>query len=72
MVTQRYAGNEAALASAEHTIKSFGEWVEGCHSYRHGQDKPEPNQPPVDYAVLLVSQGLSFMRWLAGFDSAAK
>lgn len=72
MVAQKYAGNEAALASAEHMIKSLGEWADACHLYRHGHGKQEPNQPPVDYAVLLVNQGLGFMRWLAGFDSPAK
>lgn len=60
-----YASNPIARASAEDMKKSFGEWIEACHHYRHGQGQPEPNQPPIGLAVLLVSQGLGFIRWLA-------
>jgi hypothetical protein len=61
-----YAKNDAITTSAEAAAKAFGEWVESCHVYRHGQGEHEPNQPPISHAVLLVSQGLSYVRWLAG------
>lgn len=65
---------EAAWPGAEHqtqrssslkSVDSFRQWVDGAHFYRHAPGAPEPKQPSEDHTILTVSQGLSFLRWLA-------
>lgn len=49
--------------------EAFKEWVNGAHPYRHGQAVEAPDNPSVETAVLSVSLGASFIRWLAELDS---
>jgi hypothetical protein len=67
-IDRRYAGDPAALRSAQKLHNSLVEWVEGMHFYRHGQGVEEPTQPPLDVAILGVSTGAAFLRWLLEFD----
>lgn len=46
-------------------VDSLRNWVDGCHNYRHEPGHPEPTFPPEDLAVLLVSNGIAFTRWIA-------
>lgn len=50
-------------------IKSFCEWVEGMQWYRHGQKTETPNDPPLELAILTISTGTGFLRWLALIDA---
>jgi hypothetical protein len=52
-----------ALDSANHLLKSFCEWLPSAHNYRHGQKEGPPN-PPLDFAVHIVSAGMTWTRWL--------
>jgi hypothetical protein len=70
-IDRRYARDAAALRSAQKLHNSLVEWVDGIHFYRHGQGVEEPTQPPLDVAILGVSTGAAFLRWLLEFDSAA-
>ena len=45
-------------------FNSFGEWVDGMHSYRHGQPEVEPVAPSEELVVYMVSSGSSFLRLL--------
>ncbi len=53
---------------AKKSLASIGasmvEWVNSVHTYRHGHDVEEPAPPPLSLALLLVSQGMSFIRFL--------
>jgi hypothetical protein len=51
---------------AQSFARSLAEWVNGVHFYRHAQTGTEPVQPPLDLAIALTSQGMGFLRWLAG------
>lgn len=46
-------------------VESLKDWVDGCHNYRHEAGKPDPAAPPEELAVLMVSNGIAFTRWLA-------
>lgn len=46
-------------------VDALADWVDACHNYRHEPGHPEPTPPSDELAVLLVSQGISFSRWLA-------
>lgn len=47
-------------------------WVDACHFYRHGQEAHEPTDPSLLTIVLIVSQGLSFIRWVVSQLSCAE
>lgn len=68
MVLDRYEGNARNAASKQ--VGALKEWVEGAHPYRHGQGVEETDNPPLDVAVLMVSAGAGFVRWLAQLVAA--
>jgi hypothetical protein len=49
-------------------IESLAEWMNGCQKYRHAAGQPEPTEPSLDLAILMVSQGASWLRWLITLD----
>jgi hypothetical protein len=54
-----------ARQAATKLARSLIEWVNGAHFYRHGQVGEEPVEPPFEIATALISEGSSFLRWLA-------
>ena len=60
--------DDATKQAAGKTLSSFGKWADACHPYRHGQQSETIVAPPPQLATLLISQGASFIRWLAGID----
>ena len=67
-VQKLYGKDAFATMAGARLTQSFADWVDAAHTYRHGQKSEEPVQPPQELAVLLVSQGASFVRWLADLD----
>ncbi len=55
-------------ATAGRLLSSFSKWVEAIHPYRHGHDRDQPLTLPDDLAVLTVSQGAGYIRWLVDID----
>ena len=51
--------------TAGKVVDALTDWVDACHNYRHEPGHQEPAPAPDELAVLLVSQGVSFSRWLA-------
>ena len=70
-LSKEYAADKIAMQVAAKMASSLSDWVEAAHFYRHGQTGPEPVQPPLDLAVALVSEGMSFLRWLARLHVAS-
>jgi hypothetical protein len=54
----------------EDTFAELGSWVEAAHHYRHGQGEHEPVAPSEDTAVLILSTGSAYLRFLAQFVPA--
>jgi len=50
-------------------LASFKAWVIACQQYRHADGTEEPDPPAPDFAVLMVCNGASFLRWLMTLDS---
>lgn len=46
-------------------LSAFEDWTSACHIYRHAPGEAETAQPPEAIAILMVSQGYGFVRWLA-------
>ncbi len=63
-----YSDHPTSQSAAAKSLGSFKEWINASHFYRHEQGVEVHNQPTEEAAVLLVSQGLSFVRWLAQLD----
>lgn len=68
-IQKHYADDAVAMRSSLKAAHSFGDWIDAVHPYRHGQKAEEPVAPPLELAVLLASQGASFIRWLVDLDT---
>jgi hypothetical protein len=68
LVQRAYAADPTALRAAHKMLAGLRDWVDASHLYRHQPGAAEPAQPPADIAVLAISHGASFLRWLAGLD----
>jgi hypothetical protein len=60
------AVDPTAVGAAEQLIHGFCQWVNAGHKYRHGQKTEEPVEPPIEMAVLYLSAGAAYIRWLVG------
>lgn len=49
-------------------LSSFAKWVDAVQPYRHGHERDQPLTLPPDVAVLVVSEGAGFLRWLVSID----
>ncbi len=63
-----YSDNTYALRSSQKQVESLRDWVDSVHFYRHEPSSEEPSSPPPETAILMVSQGMAFIRWLAFID----
>jgi hypothetical protein len=59
-----------SLNAANMMSNSFADWVNGAHQYRHAKGVQAPEPPPLGLAVLMVSVGASFVRWLVEIDGS--
>lgn len=67
-----YDRDASARAAAHRMIASFKAWITAVHQHRHEPGEEEPVQPPLTLAVLLISQGTSYVRWLAEVDQQTR
>jgi hypothetical protein len=71
LVQKLYASDPVALRAANKQLASFKDWVDASHNYRHEPGSEDPVQPPIDLAVLSISTGTAFLRWLIALDQAS-
>lgn len=55
---------EVELKATEHMLDCLCDWIDAGHMYRHGQKLEETEEPSVEYTVLFISQGASYLRFL--------
>ena len=65
LIEATYSGR--AKDSAKLLLESFCKYVNAAHIYRHADSEKEPTPPPMALAVLFLTQGGSFLRWLIDF-----
>jgi hypothetical protein len=63
-----YSNHPTMQRSSAQVLKSFCSWIDAAHHYRHEEGKEEPSQPDDELALVLISEGMSFLRWLVGID----
>lgn len=68
-IQSAYVGHPSLQAASTKMIESFKDWINAAHFYRHEEGVEEPNQPSEEAAILMISQGISFVRWLAQLDA---
>jgi hypothetical protein len=69
IIAPLYGGNLPAQTAAELMCESLADWINAAHRYRHAPGEEEPLPPPLDVAVLMMSAGASWVRWLAELDA---
>ncbi|MFT5343353.1 MAG: hypothetical protein ACI9BH_002572 [Paracoccaceae bacterium] len=57
-------GRSTAKRSALKQADSFKSWTDSAHFHRHAPGQPGLEQPLDELAILAVSQGFGFLRWL--------
>lgn len=65
---ERTHADTIARRTALKTCDSMKDWADACHNYRHAPGEPDPAPPPEELAVVLVSQGFTYVRWLADLE----
>lgn len=69
LVNKVYAtADPPTISTAGRMLSSFESWVDAAHPFRHGHQTETPVSVPEELGVLLLSQGASFLRWLADID----
>lgn len=68
LLDRNLSSKKPALQVASKQLEALKHWIDGAHFYRHEPGTEEPSQPPLDMAVLMVSQAGAYLRWLRGFD----
>jgi hypothetical protein len=71
LLRKLYSSDPVALRAANKQLASFKDWVDASHNYRHEPGSEEPVQPPIDLAVLAISTGTAFLRWLIFLDQSS-
>ena len=51
--------------ASEKLVSALVDWTEAAHFFRHASGGVEQEQPSESFAVAFVSQGFSFIRWIA-------
>ena len=67
-IQAQYAETPSLQSANIKPLAGFKSWIESAHYYRHEQGVEEHRQPNEEIAVLLVSHGLAYVRWLAKLD----
>lgn len=63
-----YDGHPTMQRSSAQVLQSFGAWVDAAHHYRHETGSSEPTQPDEALSIVLISEGMTFVRWLISID----
>jgi len=64
ILQQKLSGNPVALQACDHIMDSLCDWIDAGHMYRHGQNVEMYIPAPIDFAVLFITQGTGFIRFL--------
>jgi hypothetical protein len=63
-----YGEDPVARKAAQSPLAAFKVWVDAARIYRHQPGGARCGDPPADVAVFQISNGVSLLRWLVGFD----
>ncbi len=61
-----YGADANATKAAMLLVNGIEAWTNTANQYRHAQESEEHSPTPRDLAIAFVSQGASYLRWMAG------
>ena len=64
LMSQHAKEHASVIASTDHMVEGLVHWVNAGHKYRHGQKTEVTVAPSLTYAVLYLSTGAGYIRWL--------
>jgi hypothetical protein len=64
VLDRRYNGNQPAIDAGRLLLSGMKNWINAAQPYRHGQERQEPAEPPVDFVVAHLSTGATYLRWV--------
>ena len=64
LLQKAFTENLTAATAVDHMMDGLCDWIDAGHMYRHGQKVKESSPPPLSYAVMFISQGAGFLRFL--------
>lgn len=64
-----FENDKTQISASKKVIESFKSWINAAHFYRHAEGVEEPRQPSSELGIVMLSQGTSFLRWLAEIDA---
>ena len=64
LVERKYAGDDHAKNAGHCVLKSYSDWVNATHQYRHGQSEADGAVATEALAVWVLTSGASIARWL--------
>lgn len=64
--------DQTTLSVVNQKIEEFKKWTDSAQPYRHGQATEDIDEPPLSLAILIISTGASFLRWLALLGQAIR
>lgn len=70
VIENYYSDDDTAKGAAKRLCDGLKDWVNSAQDYRHSQGNEEPKQPPSELAILIMSSGAAFLRWLAQIDQS--
>ncbi len=65
MLLARYSSFTDAQDKVDRLLIQFKDWTKTAHPFRHGTAAQQEHEAPVDMAILMASQGMAFIRYLA-------
>ena len=71
ILQQVLSENPVASQACDHIMDSLCDWIDAGHMYRHGQNVERNSPPPIEFAVLFITQGTGFIRFLLPLASKA-
>ena len=64
ILMQKYANEPEAENRVDRLLSNFEAWVHSAHPFRHGANIEDVHECPLDMAILLATQGMTFLRYL--------
>lgn len=65
IIENHYSDDDIAKKAANEICEGFMDWANAAHNYRHAQGKEQPKQSSPELAIMIMSSGAAYLRWLA-------
>jgi hypothetical protein len=64
VLQEHLSSKPVELKATMHILDGLSDWIDSGHMYRHGQKLDETEKPSIEFTVMYISQGASYLRFL--------